>query len=104
MKFGISSNALLRTYIEIGQEQGTSVLNESDARIVQGVSRKTSAISIKPIEIVISGDLLPADGIVVQSNDLKIDESSLTGESDLIRKSPEFDPMLLSGLLLLADS
>lgn len=44
------------------------------------------------------GDLLPADGILVQSNDLKIDESSLTGESDQIRKSPEFDPMLLSGM------
>ncbi|KAI6214471.1 Plasma membrane calcium-transporting ATPase 3 [Aphelenchoides besseyi] len=43
------------------------------------------------------GDLLPADGIVIQSNDLKIDESSLTGESDQIRKSPEHDPMLLSG-------
>ena len=25
------------------------------------------------------GDLLPADGLIVQSNDLKIDESSLTG-------------------------
>ncbi|TKR96747.1 hypothetical protein L596_010725 [Steinernema carpocapsae] len=43
------------------------------------------------------GDLLPSDGILIQSNDLKIDESSLTGESDLIRKSPEHDPMLLSG-------
>ncbi|KHN78491.1 Plasma membrane calcium-transporting ATPase 3 [Toxocara canis] len=43
------------------------------------------------------GDLLPADGILIQSNDLKIDESSLTGESDLIRKSPETDPVLLSG-------
>ncbi|ULT98020.1 hypothetical protein L3Y34_005685 [Caenorhabditis briggsae] len=43
------------------------------------------------------GDLLPADGILIQSNDLKIDESSLTGESDLIRKSEEFDPVLLSG-------
>ena len=32
------------------------------------------------------GDLLPADGLVVQSNDLKVDESSLTGESDLIKK------------------
>ncbi|VDM91454.1 unnamed protein product [Litomosoides sigmodontis] len=42
-------------------------------------------------------DLLPADGVLVQSNDLKIDESSLTGESDQIRKSPELDPMLLSG-------
>jgi len=43
------------------------------------------------------GDLLPADGILLQSNDLKIDESSLTGESDLIKKSPEADPILLSG-------
>ena len=30
------------------------------------------------------GDLLPADGLVMQSNDLKIDESSLTGESDQV--------------------
>uniref|UniRef100_A0A1I7Y0Y4 Calcium-transporting ATPase n=1 Tax=Steinernema glaseri TaxID=37863 RepID=A0A1I7Y0Y4_9BILA len=43
------------------------------------------------------GDLLPSDGVLIQSNDLKIDESSLTGESDLIRKSPDHDPMLLSG-------
>lgn len=43
------------------------------------------------------GDLLPADGILIQSNDLKIDESSLTGESDHIKKSPETDPVLLSG-------
>ncbi|VDO48943.1 unnamed protein product, partial [Brugia timori] len=43
------------------------------------------------------GDLLPADGLLIQSNDLKVDESSLTGESDLIKKSPEGDPVLLSG-------
>jgi Ca2+ transporting ATPase len=43
------------------------------------------------------GDLLPSDGILIQCNDLKIDESSLTGESDLIKKSVEHDPMLLSG-------
>lgn len=43
------------------------------------------------------GDLLPTDGILIQSNDLKIDESSLTGESDQIKKSPEHDPMILSG-------
>ncbi|KAM7011759.1 plasma membrane calcium-transporting ATPase 2 isoform 4-T4 [Passerculus sandwichensis] len=43
------------------------------------------------------GDLLPADGIFIQGNDLKIDESSLTGESDQVRKSVDKDPMLLSG-------
>lgn len=44
-----------------------------------------------------SGDLLPADGLFIQGNDLKIDESSLTGESDQVRKSVDKDPMLLSG-------
>ena len=44
-----------------------------------------------------SGDLLPADGVIIQSNDLKLDESSLTGESDAIKKGVERDPMLLSG-------
>jgi P-type E1-E2 ATPase len=43
------------------------------------------------------GDLLPADGILIQSNDLKVDESSLTGESDHVKKSELTDPMLLSG-------
>ncbi|XP_067683198.1 plasma membrane calcium-transporting ATPase 2-like isoform X2 [Haliotis asinina] len=43
------------------------------------------------------GDLLPADGVLIQSNDLKIDESSLTGESDHVKKGDSTDPMLLSG-------
>ncbi|CAH1153361.1 unnamed protein product [Phaedon cochleariae] len=43
------------------------------------------------------GDLLPADGVLIQSNDLKIDESSLTGESDHVKKGELFDPMVLSG-------
>lgn len=44
------------------------------------------------------GDLLPADGVLIQGNDLKIDESSLTGESDHVKKSLDRDPMLLSGV------
>ncbi|XP_026474494.1 plasma membrane calcium-transporting ATPase 2 isoform X4 [Ctenocephalides felis] len=43
------------------------------------------------------GDLLPADGLLIQSNDLKVDESSLTGESDHVKKGESFDPMVLSG-------
>jgi len=43
------------------------------------------------------GDLIPADGVVIQCNDLKTDESALTGESDLMKKSPTSDPQLLSG-------
>lgn len=50
------------------------------------------------------GDLLPADGVIIQSNDLKLDESSLTGESDAIKKGVAKDPMLLSGTHVLEGS
>ncbi|XP_035513348.1 plasma membrane calcium-transporting ATPase 3b, partial [Morone saxatilis] len=68
------------------------------------VVRKGNVIQIPVADMVVGdmaqvkyGDLLPADGILVQANDLKIDESSLTGESDHVRKSVDKDPMLLSG-------
>ncbi|XP_053310353.1 plasma membrane calcium-transporting ATPase 4 isoform X5 [Spea bombifrons] len=68
------------------------------------VIRKSQVIQIPVAELVVGdiaqikyGDLLPADGILIQGNDLKIDESSLTGESDQVKKSLEKDPMLLSG-------
>ncbi|XP_066565953.1 plasma membrane calcium-transporting ATPase 3b isoform X2 [Amia ocellicauda] len=68
------------------------------------VIRNSNVIQIPVAEMVVGdiaqvkyGDLLPADGILIQGNDLKIDESSLTGESDHVRKSAEKDPMLLSG-------
>uniref|UniRef100_A0A673HQW2 Calcium-transporting ATPase n=1 Tax=Sinocyclocheilus rhinocerous TaxID=307959 RepID=A0A673HQW2_9TELE len=68
------------------------------------VVRNSTVIQIPVAEMVVGdiaqvkyGDLLPADGILMQGNDLKIDESSLTGESDHVRKSIDKDPMLLSG-------
>ncbi|CAG5896278.1 unnamed protein product, partial [Menidia menidia] len=67
------------------------------------VVRKGNVIQIPVADMVVGdmaqvkyGDLLPADGILIQGNDLKIDESSLTGESDHVRKSVDKDPMLLS--------
>ncbi|KER32593.1 hypothetical protein T265_01286 [Opisthorchis viverrini] len=50
------------------------------------------------------GDLLPADGIIIQCNDLKVDESSLTGESDQVQKSETKDPVLLSGTHIMEGS
>lgn len=50
-----------------------------------------------PSFLSVTGDLLPADGVLIQSNDLKVDESSLTGESDLVKKGEKRDPALLSG-------
>lgn len=61
-------------------------------------------IVVGDICVVKYGDLLPADGVVVQSNDLKVDESSLTGESDLIKKHESKDPFLLSGTHIMEGS
>ena len=40
---------------------------------------------------------MPADGLLLEGNDVKVDESSVTGESDLVDKSSATDPVLLSG-------
>ena len=66
-----------------------------------GNAHKFTAVSNSAIPVV-AGDLLPADGVLIQGNDLKIDESSLTGESDHVRKSADKDPMLLSGMMQFA--
>lgn len=58
------------------------------------------------------GDIIPVDGIFIEGHNLKCDESSATGESDLMRKTPasevhaailknenvkKMDPFILSG-------
>uniref|UniRef100_A0A673AUV3 Calcium-transporting ATPase n=1 Tax=Sphaeramia orbicularis TaxID=375764 RepID=A0A673AUV3_9TELE len=58
---------------------------------------KVSEIVVGDIAQIKYGDLLPADGVLIQGNDLKTDESALTGESDHVKKSVDKDPMMLSG-------
>jgi Ca2+-transporting ATPase len=58
------------------------------------------------------GDIIPADGILIDGQGVKCDESSVTGESDLLRKTPgdkayraieqnddlkQMDPFIMSG-------
>jgi Ca2+-transporting ATPase len=58
------------------------------------------------------GDMIPADGILIDGHGIKCDESSVTGESDLLRKTPgdkvyeaivqkkdlkKMDPFIMSG-------
>ncbi|XP_054574185.1 plasma membrane calcium-transporting ATPase 3 isoform X14 [Eptesicus fuscus] len=76
----------------IEQEQKFSVIRNG-----QLLQVPVAALVVGDIAQVKYGDLLPADGVLIQGNDLKIDESSLTGESDHVRKSADKDPMLLSG-------
>uniref|UniRef100_A0ACB8F8L7 ATPase, Ca transporting, plasma membrane n=1 Tax=Sphaerodactylus townsendi TaxID=933632 RepID=A0ACB8F8L7_9SAUR len=82
---------------------------ESDQRFT--VIRAGQVIQVPVTELVVGdvayvkyGDLLPTDGILLQGHDLKTDESSLTGESDLVKKSLTEDPMLLSGTQVMEGS
>ncbi|XP_063767478.1 plasma membrane calcium-transporting ATPase 2 isoform X7 [Eleginops maclovinus] len=76
----------------IEQEQKFQVVRGS-----QVIQLPVSDIVVGDIAQIKYGDLLPADGVLIQGNDLKIDESSLTGESDHVKKCADKDPMLLSG-------
>ncbi|KAL6036379.1 hypothetical protein STEG23_006298 [Scotinomys teguina] len=76
----------------IEQEQKFTVIRGG-----QVIQIPVADITVGDIAQVKYGDLLPADGILIQGNDLKIDESSLTGESDHVKKSLDKDPLLLSG-------
>uniref|UniRef100_A0A8C6IGS6 Calcium-transporting ATPase n=1 Tax=Mus spicilegus TaxID=10103 RepID=A0A8C6IGS6_MUSSI len=77
----------------IEQEQKFTVIRNG-----QLLQVPVAALVVGDIAQVKYGDLLPADGVLIQGNDLKIDESSLTGESDHVRKSADKDPMLLSAV------
>ncbi|XP_060932311.1 plasma membrane calcium-transporting ATPase 1-like [Limanda limanda] len=76
----------------IEQEQKFTVVRGG-----QVIQINVSEIVVGDIAQVKYGDLLPSDGILIQGNDLKIDESSLTGESDHVKKSVSEDLMMLSG-------
>lgn len=85
------------------EKQFQKLQNRIDDDHKFSVIRNSEAIEILVHEIVVGdilqikyGDLIPADGVLIQGNDLQIDESSFTGETDMMKKS-ENDPMLLSG-------
>jgi Ca2+ transporting ATPase len=76
----------------IDQEHSASVIR--NGKVVQA---NVKELVVGDLCCIKYGDLIPADGIVVQASDLKIDESSLTGETDLIKKKVGENMLLLSG-------
>jgi P-type Ca2+ transporter type 2C len=64
---------------------------ERDAKVIRfGVSRLLfgSDILVGDVVIIEPGDVIPADGILLTGDNIMCDESSATGESDLVRKTP----------------
>ena len=59
-----------------------------------GHTKEISSTGLVPGDIVLleTGNLVPADGRVIETNALKVDESALTGESDPVAKKVEALP------------
>jgi len=75
---------------------------QDDSRVT--VWRMGSAMQVPVNEVCVgdvvqldTGSKIPADGVVIKSSDLKVDESSLTGESVPVSKNAEEKMFMLSG-------
>lgn len=70
------------------------------------VVRDGSTLSISVYDLVVgdllkvtAGDRLPCDGILLDAFQLEINQSSMTGESLLVKKSVEVDPFIIGGCM-----
>ncbi|MFO7720948.1 MAG: HAD-IC family P-type ATPase, partial [Gillisia sp.] len=88
-------NTIIGFWMEYKAQKSMKSLKELDkiqARVIRnGKKEHIDAEKIVPgdILLVVSGDLIPADGRILEATELQIDESPLTGESVPINKSSD---------------
>ena len=88
---------------------------QRDVKVIRSGARQEISvydINVGDVLLLEPGDLIPVDGIFIEGHNVKCDESSATGESDLLRKYPgddvyraleagddvkKMDPFILSG-------
>jgi len=99
----ISTMVLLSAILRFRQEWKSSVASEALQKMVNNTasvyregateSREINISELVPGDVVYlaAGDMIPADMRIVESKDLFISQSSLTGESDAIEKTPELN-------------
>jgi Ca2+ transporting ATPase len=73
-------------------------------RIGDVVEVQVEELVVGDLMMVKYGDLLAADGLVVQASELSMDESALTGESNMVKKNVEEDPFVLAGTKVMEGS
>eukprot|EP01026_Neomeris_dumetosa_P031185 TRINITY_DN24753_c0_g1_i10.p1 TRINITY_DN24753_c0_g1~~TRINITY_DN24753_c0_g1_i10.p1 ORF type:complete len:1101 (+),score=168.83 TRINITY_DN24753_c0_g1_i10:61-3303(+) len=88
------------------QFQALSALNrDQQVRVIRDGEQTTISlfdVLVGDLVVVEAGNIMPADCYLIQSDDIKVDESHMTGESDDIDKNVLNDPILLSGSKVLA--
>jgi len=89
---------------ESSKEKQFRVLQDKQQDSAVTVRRNGIEVRIQSVDVMVGdvvlldlGSKVPADGLLVHGNDLKVDESSLTGEADSVSKTIEHDPFVLSG-------
>ncbi|KAG2501673.1 hypothetical protein HYH03_000176 [Edaphochlamys debaryana] len=104
----VLGTALIVIFIGAGQDYSKELqfqkLNALKDVIEIKVTRNGKQVLVPNSEVVVgdvlfldTGDKIIADGIVIDSQGLVIDEASLTGESDPIKKDAASDPWIRSG-------
>jgi Mg2+-importing ATPase len=100
----ISTMVFLSSVLRFVQEMRSARASEALQRMVKNTasvfregnrtSREINITELVPGDVVYlsAGDMIPADIRIIESKDLFVSQSSLTGESDVIEKVPENQP------------
>ena len=97
----VTSVTATNEYQQEGQfRELNKVKEDKDVKVIRGGRQQEvniSQIFVGDIVIIDCGDQIPSDGIVVQADEMTVDESVMTGETDSLPKSPHGDYRMLSG-------
>ncbi|KAF0696122.1 Aste57867_13098 [Aphanomyces stellatus] len=77
--------------------------DEFNVKVIRGGTHDqvpVGDINVGELVTLETGDKIPADAVLVRGQDVKCNESSLTGEPDEVKKDAKKDPFLLSGCLV----
>lgn len=91
----ITINAILGTVQTVKAEQSLSSLKKlsgPEAKVLRGgniIPIPSAEVTVGDIVMLDAGDYIPADGRLLESASLKVDESALTGESLGVEKNTE---------------
>ena len=101
----------LTIFMENKSEKAFESLKKITDAIVVTVIRNDKKIIVDYSEVVVgdivlyeSGDKIIADGLIIESNEVEVDESSLSGESESVKKATYYSGRILSENMLFSGS